>query len=51
MRVGRIVASPTSSAVGDETALFALHKLKMAEADAPESFHDLWDSFDIEQDA
>ncbi|MEO8094370.1 MAG: alkaline phosphatase D family protein, partial [Pseudolysinimonas sp.] len=28
-----------------------LHKLKMAEADSPESFHDLWDSFDFEQDA
>ncbi len=43
--------SDLDAAVSDETALFALHKLKMAEADEPESFHDLWDSFDIEQDA
>jgi alkaline phosphatase D len=43
--------SDLDAAVHDETALFALHKLKMAEADEPESFHDLWDNFDIEQDA
>jgi alkaline phosphatase D len=43
--------SDLDAAVGDPDALFALHKLKMAEADAPESFHDLWDSFDVEQDA
>jgi alkaline phosphatase D len=43
--------SDLDAAIGDEEALFALHKLKMAEADNPESFHDLWDSFDVEQDA
>jgi alkaline phosphatase D len=43
--------SDLDAAIGDELALFALHKLKMAEADEPESFHDLWDNFDIEQDA
>ena len=43
--------SDLDAAVSDETALFALHKLKMADADAPESFHDLWDSYDFEQDA
>ncbi|MEP6479427.1 MAG: alkaline phosphatase D family protein [Rhodoglobus sp.] len=43
--------SDLDAAIGDEDALFALHKLKMAEADSPESFHDLWDSFDFEQDA
>jgi alkaline phosphatase D len=43
--------SDLDHATGDEEAMFALHKLKMAEADAPESFHDLWDSFDFEQDA
>ena len=43
--------SDLDKAIGDEEALFALHKLKMAEADDPESFHDLWDSFDVEQDA
>lgn len=43
--------SDLDKAIGDEEALFALHKLKMAEADDPSSFHDLWDSFDYEQDA
>ncbi len=43
--------SDLDAAVTDKDALFALHKLKMAEADEPESFHDLWDSFDFEQDA
>ncbi|MEO8261795.1 MAG: alkaline phosphatase D family protein [Pseudolysinimonas sp.] len=43
--------SDLDKAIGDEEALFALHKLKMAEADDPSSFHDLWDSFDFEQDA
>lgn len=43
--------SDLDKAIGDEEALFALHKLKMAEADDPTSFHDLWDSFDFEQDA
>jgi alkaline phosphatase D len=43
--------SDLDHATGDEDAMFALHKLKMAEADSPESFHDLWDSFDFEQDA
>jgi alkaline phosphatase D len=43
--------SDLDAAITDEEALFALHKLKMAEADSPESFHDLWDNFDLEQDA
>ncbi len=43
--------SDLDAAVTDKDALFALHKLKMAEADEPESFHDLWDSYDVEQDA
>lgn len=43
--------SDLDKAIGDEEALFALHKLKMAEADDPSSFHDLWDSYDVEQDA
>jgi alkaline phosphatase D len=43
--------SDLDAAVADKDALFALHKLKMAEADEPESFHDLWDSYDYEQDA
>ena len=43
--------SDLDKAIGDEESLFALHKLKMAEADDPSSFHDLWDSFDDEQDA
>lgn len=43
--------SDLDAALGDEDAVFALRKLKMAEADALESFHDLWDSFDAEQDA
>jgi alkaline phosphatase D len=43
--------SDLDAAVGDPDALFALHKLKMAETDDPESFHDLWDSYDDEQDA
>ena len=43
--------SDLDAATGDELSMFALHKLKMAEEDAPESFHDLWDSYDWEQDA
>ena len=43
--------SDLDGALGDEDALFALRKLKMAEADELESFHDLWDSFDFEQDS
>ncbi|MEO8528453.1 MAG: alkaline phosphatase D family protein [Pseudolysinimonas sp.] len=43
--------SDLDAALGDEEALFALRKLKMAEADALVSFHDLWDSFDFEQDS
>ncbi|CAN5269752.1 alkaline phosphatase D family protein [soil metagenome] len=43
--------SDLDAAIDDTEALFALHKLKMAEADDPESFHDLWDSYDVEQDA
>ena len=43
--------SDLEGAVGDEEALFALHKLKMAEADSTTAFHDLWDAFATEQAA
>jgi alkaline phosphatase D len=41
--------SDLDHAIGDDEALFALHKLKLAEADSPKDFHDLWDSFEWEQ--
>ncbi|MES2170429.1 MAG: alkaline phosphatase D family protein [Actinomycetota bacterium] len=42
--------SDLDHAMGDDEALFALHKLKLAESDSPKDFHDLWDSFEWEQD-
>ena len=43
--------SDLDAAMNDQDALFALHKLKMAEPEKPEEFHDLWDSFEYEQQA
>ncbi len=37
------------AAVVDPDALFALHKLKMAESDSELAFHDLWEDFPTEQ--